>query len=178
MKIQKYGVTLKRLTKNEIELVRQWRNDPSIAKYMSFRDHITKDMQKKWFASINDDNNFYFIIEVFNKKIGLINIKNVDYSEKMGEGGIFIYDPSYQNDYLPYRASLALCDFSFYQLGLERIKAHILKNNRRAIRYNKSLGYVLQSGQDEKENQLYIQTKEDYEKCSWRIKSILEKINH
>ena len=38
---EKYGITLKRLTVDKIELVRNWRNDPKISQYMEFRDYIT-----------------------------------------------------------------------------------------------------------------------------------------
>ena len=50
MFFEKYGVKLERLTADKIELVRNWRNDPKISQYMEFRDHITAEMQKKWFA--------------------------------------------------------------------------------------------------------------------------------
>ena len=34
MKVIKYGVCLNRLTETDIELVRNWRNDPKISQYM------------------------------------------------------------------------------------------------------------------------------------------------
>jgi hypothetical protein len=58
MFFEKYGVKLERLTADKIELVRNWRNDPKISQYMEFRDHITAEMQKKWFASVDNENNY------------------------------------------------------------------------------------------------------------------------
>ena len=97
MKITNYGVTLSRLTEDKIELVRNWRNDPKIAQYMEFKEHITPEMQLNWFKKINNENNYFFIIEFEGKEIGLINVKDIHYSEKVGEGGIFIYDDNYLN---------------------------------------------------------------------------------
>ena len=88
MKLEKYGIILKRLTYDKIELVRNWRNDPKISQYMEFRDYITLEMQEKWFQKINNDNNFFFIIEYEGKEIGIANIKDIEYKEKTGEAGI------------------------------------------------------------------------------------------
>ena len=45
--IEGYGVKLKRLTHDKIELLRQWRNDPKIQQYMIYREEITPEMQEK-----------------------------------------------------------------------------------------------------------------------------------
>lgn len=162
MKITKYGVTLKRLTEDKIELVRNWRNDPKIARFMEYRDHITPEMQTQWFKKINNDNNYYFIIEFEEKEIGLINIRDIDYKKKEGEGGIFIYNDDYLNSTVGFQASLCLYDFAFDELGLDRIIAHIMKDNKRAVQYNKIQGLKLQPGQEDVMNQLYILKKTDY----------------
>jgi len=162
MKLEKYGVTLTRITHDKIELVRNWRNDPKIAMYMEFRDFITPEMQEEWFKKIDNDNNYFFIIEYGGKEIGLINIKDIDYEQKTGEGGIFIYDDSYLNSDVSFRASLCICDFFFETLNLERKIAHVLNDNKRAIQYNLLLGFEKQPNQEDAYNQLYYLEKEKY----------------
>lgn len=162
MKITNYGIILSRLTEYKIEVVRNWRNDPKIAQYMEFKDYITPKMQLDWFKKINNDNNYFFIIEFEGREIGLINVKEIDNDEKMGEGGIFIYDDNYLNSDVSFRASLCLNDFCFETLQLKRMKAHILRNNKRAIQFNKFLGYKIAENQDGILNQLYYLTKDDY----------------
>ncbi|MDP4280659.1 MAG: hypothetical protein Q8867_00775, partial [Bacteroidota bacterium] len=95
MYYSKYGITIHLLKESDIELVRQWRNAPHIKANMEFRENITPEMQKKWFDSINNIHNFYFIIEYKNEKIGLTNGKNLDFENLTGEAGIFIYDKKY-----------------------------------------------------------------------------------
>ncbi|MDA3780720.1 MAG: GNAT family N-acetyltransferase [Bacteroidales bacterium] len=116
MKVTKYGVTLNRLTEDKIEQVRLWRNDPKISQYMEFQDYITPEMQKAWFKKIDNKNNYYFIIEFDRKEIGLINIRDIDYEKREGEGGIFIYDDFYLNSDVSFRSVLCLFDFSFKTL--------------------------------------------------------------
>ncbi|MCX6272529.1 MAG: GNAT family N-acetyltransferase [Bacteroidetes bacterium] len=162
MKISKYGVTLKRLTEDKIEMVRQWRNDPKIAQYMEYRVYITPVMQAAWFKSINNKHNFYFIIEFKGKEIGIINIKNIDYELMEGEGGIYIYDNDYINSDVPFRATLCKIDFCFEDIQLNRITAHVMRDNKRAIKYNQLLGFKLIPDQEHITNQLYVLSKEDY----------------
>lgn len=161
-KIEGYGVILHRLTKDKIELVRRWRNDPKISQYMSYRDYITPEMQLRWFYKINNNHNFYFIIEVDGKEIGCINVRDVDYEKGEGEPGIFIWDDAYLNSTYSFKAAFALADFCFETLGLQVLLIHVLKENKRAIQYNKAQGYVLSSDQEEVYNQEYKMTAESY----------------
>jgi len=162
MVISNYGVLLQRLTLDKIEMIRNWRNDAKISQYMEFKEYITPEMQKKWFDKINNDDNYYFIIQVDNKEVGLINIKDIDYNIKEGEAGIFIYDDEYLNSEVAFKAVFVLFDYCFYKLKLEKIKAHILKTNKRAVKYNMSLGYKIVDSNDINENQLYSLKLDDY----------------
>ncbi|GBU26652.1 hypothetical protein R84B8_00162 [Treponema sp. R8-4-B8] len=159
---QKYDIILERLTLDKIELVRNWRNDPKISQYMDFKEYISPEMQLKWFNKINNDNNYYFIAVYNNENIGLVNIKDIDYDKKCGEPGIFIYEDKYMNTGIGIRMALCNTDFAFECLKLEYLSGHIMANNKRAIRFNKAFGYLIDEGQKDKEKQRYILTKERY----------------
>jgi len=173
IKLEKYGITLKRLTHDKIELVREWRNDLKISQYMEYREYITTEMQEKWFEKINNDKNFFFIIEFEGKEIGLTNIKDIDYQLKVGEGGIFIYDDVYLNGDVSFRTSLCGLDFVFEELNMEKEIIYVLKTNKRAIKYNKFFGFELQPNQENVNNQLYVLEKESYFKSREVIKRLL-----
>lgn len=174
MEINNYGITLRRLTRDKIEMVRNWRNDPKIQRFMEFRDYITPEMQQKWFDRINNDNNYYFIIVFRGKEIGLTNIKDIDYEKGTGEGGIFIYDDEYLNSDISFRCAMCTGDFIFYTLKLKLSLAHICRDNKRAIQYNKLLGLKLAENQENNYNQLYTLNKEDFEKSAAKIKRLLQ----
>lgn len=163
MEISKYGVTLRRLTVDKIEMIRQWRNDPKIVKFMEYKEFITPEMQEVWFEKINNEQNYFFLIIVDNQEIGLINVKDIDSRQLEGEAGIFIYDDNYYNSTVSFQASFALYDFCFDTLRLDRVVAHMLKENKRAIKFNKLIGYKIVSGQDDVKNQLYCLIKSDYQ---------------
>lgn len=173
MEITNYGITLRRLTHDKIEMVRNWRNDPKIQRFMEFRDYITPEMQEKWFDRINNDNNYYFIIVFRGKEIGLTNIKDIDYEEGTGEAGLFIYDDEYLNSDISFRSALCMGELFYYDLKLKTSLAHVCRDNKRAIQYNKFLGYQITDNQENEYNQLYFQTKEAFEKSAAIIKHLI-----
>ena len=169
--LKKYGIVLQRLIESDVELVRQWRNDPHIRKNMAYRKHINEAQQKKWFASINNAYNYYFLIIYQGEKIGVINAKNYDPQTRIGEGGIFIWQQRYWDSPVPTLASLVLLEAVFEQLDIiDKSVIRIMSNNIRAIRYNRLLGYVRLPGQEHQTYQFYILTKEDYLRKAARLK--------
>ena len=161
MELNRYGVTLRRLTTDKIELVRNWRNDPKISNYMFFKEYITQEMQLTWFNQVNNDLNYYFIINYKNEEIGLINLKNIDKQKNCAEGGIFIYDEKYLNSDIAFRSSFCINDFAFEELYLNFIYAEIVPDNKRAIQYNKALGFKIEASKDNK-SLLATLTRENY----------------
>lgn len=167
--IRKFDIILRRLTEDKIELLRHWRNHPKIQQFMEYREEITPAQQKAWFERINNDRNFYFLIEEDGKEIGCINIRDIDYERGEGEPGVFIWDDDCLNGTTSFKAAIALSDFAFETLKLNKMIIHVLSDNKRAISFNKSFGYVLSPSQEEVYNKEYTLTKDRYEIFKSRI---------
>ncbi len=177
MKICKYNIVLHRLTEEDIELVRNWRNAKHVSQYMEYREYITPEMQKKWFKSINNINNFYYIIIYKGKKIGLVNDKNIFEKQDVlcAESGIFIADEKYRHTHIPLLVSLMLLEIGFDILGGKESYIHVLKSNHKAIKYNQALGFKLCENQENKENQKYYLTREMYFSATKKLRKAAEK---
>lgn len=167
MIIEEYGIKLVRLTHDKIEMVRCWRNDIKISQYMVFKDEITPEMQERWFANLDNEKDYYFIVEYKGFDIGLANIKDFDSKSGEGEAGLFIYDDSFLNSGLSFIVCLCLNNFFFDKLGGKLLNAYILDANRRAIRFNQMLGYEHYDGQ------YYKLSPENYEQAKNKIKRML-----
>lgn len=171
MIIEKYGITLTRLKEQDIELIRTKRNSDDIISVMHAREIITPEMQEKWFNSINNIFNNYFIIQYNNQKIGLINGKNSDYEKLQSEGGMFVWENKYWGTVIPAMCSVIMTDFTFLINGFEKNYIKILKSNKNSISYNTQLGYVLTNDYpSDAETQWYVLTKENYLKKSQKIR--------
>ncbi len=141
MRITRYGVTLERLRPSQTELVRQWRNDQKISRFMFYKGEITKEMQLEWFDSIDNEQNFFFLIQLRNVPVGLINISSIDWENKTAYTGLFIYDDKFLATDTPVMASLAMLDVFFLLFDIQSVYAKVKGNNKAAHNYNSSLGF-------------------------------------
>ena len=157
-----FGVVLKRITRDDIEQIRRWRNQDFVRDQMFHRELITEIQQDAWFDSVNNRFNYYFVIHVDELPIGLIYAKQVNPETMVGEGGIFIGEPAYLTSDSPARASMLLLYFCFNKLMLSSSLIRIKKGNVVALRYNELLGYVVQ--QRSGEELLLSLTKEDFQR--------------
>ncbi len=175
MKIVKGNIVFRRLTLDDIELVREHRNSSEVSQFMEYREQITSEMQVTWFNSINNNFNLYFVIEYKGKKIGLINGKDIDWENGTMETGVFIWEQNYLNTHIPLIAVLVFGELGVLTFGLTAY-AHILKSNHRAKRYNKLLGFQICDDQENVENQLYKMTRESYLKKAKFIRGAFLKL--
>jgi UDP-4-amino-4,6-dideoxy-N-acetyl-beta-L-altrosamine N-acetyltransferase len=171
MIVEQYGLKYTRVTEQDIELIRYWRNKPFIRNTMQYRELITAEMQKEWFKRINNKYNYYFIIEADGKKIGLINYKDPAPNTGEAEGGIFIWDKKYWGTPIPVFASLTMLEVMYETLALkDNSIVTVAKANTRALTFNKSLGYEIYEDYKNEDFYKLILTKERYFEKTIRLK--------
>jgi len=179
MKICKYGITLNRLRQEDLEFVRQKRNSERIDSTDDFHDEITPDMQLEWYDSINNVENFYYIIEYKGVKIGMLNNKKLDWKARTSESSLFLWDESLTDTIVPALASLCLIEIGFYYLNWNVCYIRIHSDNHKAIENAGILGYELTEGKETVENHLYYLTRELFETKAKKIlkeaKAFIEK---
>ena len=141
MKITRYDITLERLRAEHSEMVRNWRNDQKISQFMFYKGEITADMQRDWFASIDNEQNFFFIIVYKSVPVGLINISSIDWDNKTAYTGLFIYEEKFWGSDVPVMASLAMLDVFFLLFDIQSVYAKVKGNNLVAHNYNSALGF-------------------------------------
>jgi UDP-4-amino-4,6-dideoxy-N-acetyl-beta-L-altrosamine N-acetyltransferase len=169
MKLVKYGIILSRLGREDIELVRKWRNSPQINQFMEYRDYITPEMQQEWFNSVDNFDNFYFIIEYQGEKIGLINSSHIEWDTISSEGGIFLWEDKYYETFVPVWASLCLLETTYFVVGAGKSVIKTLRDNERAKKLNIHLGYELQAGQEDVYNQIYLLTRDSFTRHAHKL---------
>ncbi|HYG53387.1 MAG TPA: GNAT family N-acetyltransferase [Flavobacteriales bacterium] len=173
MIIKGYNITLKRLTHDDIELVRQWRNSQTVSRYMEIRDEISSQQQEEWFKKINTiEHNYYLIIEN-DIPVGLIYGSEIDWEKGItGNGGIFLCDEKHFHTDIPLRAAFAIIDTGI-ALGLKHQYVKVLRDNARAKFFNKKLGYEILPGEEKNLNQKYYLEAGHYMKCTRAFKKVM-----
>ena len=133
--VKQYGIALKSITENDLELVRNWRNYNSVVKHMFFQHNISQEEQQEWYRKLDKKHNLYFI---YNEQ-GVIHLKNINWTKKEAEAGIFtIYQG---NSTKNMAAIITLMDFAFNVLTLNQLLAKVKKSSSENITMNIQLGY-------------------------------------
>jgi RimJ/RimL family protein N-acetyltransferase len=173
MRYRRFGITISLIRESDIELVRQWRNDPVVVKNYAYREYITPEQQAKWFKTINNTRNLYTIIEYKSEKVGVINIKNIDWGMQTFEGGVFIPYEKYHNTPLLAVISYLTTEIFFDVFNWPVGKAHVLRENKSTQAFIKMLGYRMSPGQEEEENQEFFITREFFFEKAPKLKKAI-----
>lgn len=140
---RRYGITLKPLTTDMLETVRQWRNDPEIAKHMLDQTYITEAMQRRWFEKLEHDNSRrYWVIWFKDQAIGVASLVSIQHDASWAEPGMYIYPDQFRNNIVPFCAAFALNDFAFERLKLQTLVGKIYQSNAASVRFHEKSGYV------------------------------------
>jgi len=176
--IKKYGLIHRRVKQTDIEMIRHHRNAEHIRKQMFYQKKITQDMQQQWFQNINSIYHYYFIIEENKMPVGLVNLKDVDYSKRIGEGGLFLWDESCLKTTLPVCSAICMLDFSFQILQLKTILTQVREDNLNAIHFNERLGYESYNI-DHKNNKInYFVSKDAYYQKAGSIRQMVMRMTN
>jgi len=110
---------------------------------MLFKDTISKEQQYHWYNSINNNANYYFIIEIDGEAAGVAYIKNINRQKGIGEPGIFFSDIKYSNGVFPMNTGIMLIEAAFFLLAVKILDSKVAKSNIPAFKFNENLGFLL-----------------------------------
>ncbi|NVK66518.1 MAG: GNAT family N-acetyltransferase [Flavobacteriales bacterium] len=172
MRISNYGVELQSMVESDLEMVRNWRNRSDVSEFMFFQEEITPEQQHEWFESLSNKDVYLMILHQ-SEKIGVINVKNINWWKRSGEAGIFIGDPTFRNTPISMQAIFTMMDAFFYDFRFKSLTATVKSNNENAIDFNQQLGYKVMSEIDDKINMEVFRS--PYTEARTKFTIILEK---
>jgi hypothetical protein len=149
MILSKYGISLRSINENDLELIRNMRNSNAIRKKMIFQKTISTEEQINWYKSLDRGSDFYFMIEIGEKKYGLINVKKINHKDLSSESGLFIWNEDAINSHIPVLASWLISETGYGILNGPGCNIRVLKSNASAIGFNKKMGFCTIKEDDE-----------------------------
>lgn len=124
------NVKLKKITVDDLELLRNWRMQENVTKYMLTDPIITKESQLEWFNKINnDESRIDYVIVCDNVRIGYYGITNINYESHSCEIGFYIGNNEYRGKGIFKIVQKQIEDKIFNDLGLNKIVINVLENN-------------------------------------------------
>jgi UDP-4-amino-4,6-dideoxy-N-acetyl-beta-L-altrosamine N-acetyltransferase len=140
-------IYLTSIDKDNLNTLREWRNNPELRQY--FREHreLSMDMQTNWYVNkvLGDPNQYNFEIHDNESKklIGHCGLYYINWISKSAEFGIYIGDFSFRNGGYGSDSLRTLIDYGFNQLNMNRIWAEVYSNND-AIKVYTKIGFKIE----------------------------------
>ena len=140
-----YGVEVKPVTPKDLIYLRKSRNSLEVRSQMVDTSYITPAKQRLWYENmIKDDNIAYWVVWQRGYRVGSMNIKvkSNNKPKKNIDVGMYVWSQKYNHGLLGISIALVQLDLVFYYLNLSSVKTSPKKHNKRAISFNKKLGYI------------------------------------
>ncbi len=136
--LSKFGVTLRTMQEEDLELVRMQRNRPDMRALMTTDHEITREEMENWFKSLPQDY-YYFMVEWEGRIVGQVNLKGID--NLSADPGFIFWDDEFSLNGGVARAVFLLYICAFDSLHYEYLKGLTLIENRKAMRLAKGFGF-------------------------------------
>jgi UDP-4-amino-4,6-dideoxy-N-acetyl-beta-L-altrosamine N-acetyltransferase len=134
---------LREIRASELELIRSWRNSPSVRLNMYTRHEISKDEHQRWWneTSARLDRK-YLMYEFSGLPSGVVGFSDIDFKNK-NSFWAFYSDPQSVRGTGSKMEFLAL-DYAFSELGLYKLNCEVLAFNESVIKLHKKFGFQIE----------------------------------
>jgi len=139
-------VAMKEMDEGDFDQIIQWRNDPEINRYLNQPYVLTYQMQEKWYCEKyipSDDILLIFMEKTTGIKFGTVG--TYDLSEKHRctvTGRLIVGERQFRGSPELLEGMLLFYDFLFYEMSLHKLYCHVVKDNKRAMLFNRRFGFV------------------------------------
>lgn len=143
-----YGITLEKIQREHLELIRVWRNHPDVRKYMFHQAFIERQQHSQWFEQHYQKNQLHLVGYFRSQPIACCNLKAPKETSlalhKQPLSGFYMAPDAFRQSMLAFLPALAFHSFAFERLECTSLEAEVLIDNQAAIRFNQALGYTLE----------------------------------
>ena len=140
----KYGnLILRTLTENDLEKVRTARNHNWVNNFLMDRQHISKEMQVKWFKQIQWESQHYWIMSSKQNDIGIIYLSNWQIDTQSANSNLFLFEEHWSGHPDLIRAVWLITFLCFYGISCEKLTSTVNNGNTNALEIDKYIGFSL-----------------------------------
>lgn len=134
---------LRLIESSELEIIRSWRNDPSIRKNMYSRHEISADEHARWWKKISErEDQKYFMYEYLGVPYGVVSFNSID-RVNSNSAWAFYASPSSPKGTGSRMEFLAI-DYVFHELKLYKLYCEVLDFNSAVIKLHQKFGFQVE----------------------------------
>lgn len=138
------NIMLRPLERKDIENLRVWRNDATQTRFLRKIDHITPEMQEKWYESyLKDNDTIAFAIEEtehLHRMVGSLSL--YDFQGEQAEiGRLQVGDMEARGHGIGGKSFVLAMMVAFRKMGLRKIVASVHQENQAAYKSYLKIGF-------------------------------------
>lgn len=136
-------VKLRLIRSSDLDLIKEWRMLPEVTKYMYTDPVITKEMQKKWFENIlnNEKSEKYWIIQLDGKiDVGLLSLTEIDYINQKACWAYYLGSMEARGKGLGRILECNIYDYVFNELKINKLWCEVFEFNENVIKIHEKFG--------------------------------------
>lgn len=134
-------IKLEKLTLDDIELVRTWRNSEEVSQYMYTDSIISQEDQENWFKSIDWEKSCYWLITYKGTKLGLASISGIDRVLSSCYWAFYLGDISVRGAGIGAKVEYKILTYVFEELKLNKLRCEVLVTNPKVIVMHEKFGF-------------------------------------
>ncbi len=137
----KNGITLKKLEKEDLPLLKNLKNESWFGTHnISFVNDLD---QERWFDSLNSNKNLFLIAynSATNENVGLYKIQNIDWINRKYDSAHDVFENHRGKGYSKPVLEAGV-DFGFEVLNINRIDTEVLENNLASYKSALYVGFI------------------------------------
>lgn len=137
-------INLIRVSKNDLLILKKWRNTNEIWMYNTQYVLLNMLNQKNWYEQItqkNSDNIMFVVTTKSGKPIGVCGLTHVDKENKHAYVAIIIGEIKYQNKGFGKEILQILMNYGFHKIKLHKIVAEVFGYNQTSVKFFEKLNF-------------------------------------
>ena len=136
------AISFTRLAEADLELVREWRTRPDIARWMNTPGPPSAEAQRAWFERTRDDDSAeHWMVRVDAEPVGVINLAEIDRAHRRASVGYYLGRPERVPIGALVMAYLLNEAFAREDPELRKVTGEVLGDNERVLKMHEMLGY-------------------------------------
>jgi UDP-4-amino-4,6-dideoxy-N-acetyl-beta-L-altrosamine N-acetyltransferase len=134
---------LREIRDEEVDLMRSWRNAPTVRMNMYTRHEISPEEHRSWWAATRQRNDMaYFMYEHDGRPTGIVSFNSIDRVNR-NSAWAFYADPGAAKGVGSKMELLAL-DYAFGPLGLHKLHCEVFAFNSAVVRLHQKFGFQVE----------------------------------
>lgn len=147
------------------ELVRLWRNEADIRRFMINKRIIEKEEHLKWIDRLIININIkYWVVILDNKPIGVVNLQNINHEKNQSEWGIYIGESELRGKGIGKKIIYKFLTMFFDVMGYEKLITKVLSQNIIAYKTYLKFKFRVTDIKNENNDEIIIM---EYKKQEW-----------